>query len=179
MWSSAKSPRVPRLSRVLRYDFRLSSLRWNQCPACLGITVQLRLESVSNLRRNSHLGAPWPGAACATTSRLSRSYRDPARYAPSPKAPRPRRTAGKRIRPANGVVERSRGSYLPFGTSRPSPGTCAGNQRQGSVSHFPPRNRIIWRHLGQRDTQSGVISSALGKILCASGNNYPGLFRQA
>ena len=54
MWSSAKSPRVPRLSRVLRYDFGLSRLRWNQCPACLGITVQLRLESLSSLRRNSH-----------------------------------------------------------------------------------------------------------------------------
>ena len=53
MWSSAKSPRVPRLSRVLRYDFGLSRLRWNQCPACLGITVQLRVESVSSLRRNS------------------------------------------------------------------------------------------------------------------------------
>ena len=56
MWSSAKSPRVPRLSRVLRYDFGLSRLRWNQCPACLGITVQLRLESLSSLRRNSHTG---------------------------------------------------------------------------------------------------------------------------
>ena len=43
-----------RLSRVLRYDLGLSRLRWNQCPACLGITVQLRLESVSSLRRNSH-----------------------------------------------------------------------------------------------------------------------------
>lgn len=53
MWSPAKSPRVPRLSRVLRYDFGLSRLRWNRCPACLGITVQLRLESLSSLYRNS------------------------------------------------------------------------------------------------------------------------------
>lgn len=55
MWSPAKSPRVPRLSRVLRYDFGLSRLRWNQCPACLGITVQLRLESLSSLYRDSQL----------------------------------------------------------------------------------------------------------------------------
>ena len=55
MWSSAKSPRVPRLSRALRYDVELSSLRWNQRPACLGIAVQLRLESVSSLGRNSQL----------------------------------------------------------------------------------------------------------------------------
>ena len=63
MWSSAKSPRVPWLSRVLRYDFGLSRLRWNQCPACLGITVQLRLESVSSLRRNSHLAWAFVEAA--------------------------------------------------------------------------------------------------------------------
>ena len=59
MWCSAKSLRVLRLSPVLRYDFGLSSLRWNQCPACLGITVQLRLESPSSLGRNSHgIGKP-------------------------------------------------------------------------------------------------------------------------
>ena len=55
MWSSAKSPRVPRLSRVLRYDFGLSSLRWNQCPVSRGISVQIRLESVSSLVWNSQL----------------------------------------------------------------------------------------------------------------------------
>ena len=70
MWSSAKSPRVPRLSRVLRYDFGLSRLRWNHCPACLGITVQLRLESVSSLRRNSQ---PLLGVAQKSARKVSNS----------------------------------------------------------------------------------------------------------
>ena len=64
MWASTKSPRVPRLPRELRYDFGLSSLPWNQCPACVGITVQLALESVSSLSRNSQflLAQPLPRA---------------------------------------------------------------------------------------------------------------------
>ena len=63
MWSSAKSPRVPRLSRVLRDDFGLSSFRRNQCPACLGISVQVPSESLSSLGRNSHRGPPFAGKA--------------------------------------------------------------------------------------------------------------------
>ncbi|WP_302476170.1 DUF2779 domain-containing protein [Azonexus fungiphilus] len=56
MWASPKSPRVPRLPRVLRYRFQLSSLPWNRCPASVGITVQVALESVSSLGRNSQKG---------------------------------------------------------------------------------------------------------------------------
>ena len=45
MCSSANSPRVP--GYPARYVMTMG------CPACLGITVQLRLESLSSLRRNS------------------------------------------------------------------------------------------------------------------------------
>ncbi|MDP2882482.1 MAG: site-specific integrase, partial [Azonexus sp.] len=46
-------PRVPRLSRVLRYDFGLSRFRRNQCPVRLGISVQVPSEWLSSLGRNS------------------------------------------------------------------------------------------------------------------------------
>ena len=42
-----KSPRVPRLSRALRYYF--------YCPVCSGITVQFALESLSRLVWNTHI----------------------------------------------------------------------------------------------------------------------------
>jgi ribosomal protein S30 len=72
MWSPANLPRVPRLSRVLSYDFGLSRLCWNQCPACLGITVQLRLESASSLCRNSqHSAMKQTWKSCSSTPRLS------------------------------------------------------------------------------------------------------------
>lgn len=44
MWFSAKSPRLPRLPRVLRNDKRLSSFSRNRCPVSAGITVQFQLE---------------------------------------------------------------------------------------------------------------------------------------
>ena len=57
MWSPKKNLRECHGYPACYVTFLLSSLRWNQCPLCRGMTVQFAVESVSSLVWNTQLVA--------------------------------------------------------------------------------------------------------------------------